>query len=147
MATFRPASGLRKRRRQNGVAATEFVIVLPLLLLLTTTAVDCGRFAYSYIALSNAVRVGAEFGATQTMSSYNQQSWTTSVQSAMYQEMSGVPNFQNSQLAVTIAIVTANYGLQQVTVSGTYNFVPLLSWPGTGSSVPMQRTLCMRQFR
>jgi Flp pilus assembly protein TadG len=142
-------AGVRWRRDKppRGVAAVELAVLLPLLLLLSISAIDCGRFAYVYIALSNAVRIAAEQGATQTMSSYNKSSWQSAMQSAATQEMSGVPNMSSAEITLTITTTATSYGLLQVTVNGQYPFTPILSWPGVGQTVMLDRTLCVRQFR
>jgi Flp pilus assembly protein TadG len=134
-------------QQRRAVAATELAILLPLLTLLCVVSVDCGRFAYSYIALSNAARIGAEYGATQTMTSYNQSSWQAAVKNAVIQEMAATPNFHGGSLSIEISTTTVSYGLQQVTVSAEYPFTPILSWPGMPGAVSMRQTLCMRQFR
>ena len=53
-----------------GAAAVELAVVLPVLLLLALGCVDLGRAAALNIALSNAARVGAEYGATHRFTSY-----------------------------------------------------------------------------
>ena len=50
------------RRHRRGAAAVEFAVILPLLVTIVLGCVDFGRFAYNYIALTNAARAGAAFG-------------------------------------------------------------------------------------
>lgn len=56
-------------RADHGAAVVEFALVLPLLGALVVAAVDMGRVVSTGIALSNAVRVGAQYGAQNTMAS------------------------------------------------------------------------------
>ncbi len=140
-------SNRRFRSRRRAVAATEFAILAPLLILLCVVSVDCGRFAATYIAMSNAARVGAEFGATQTMSTYNQASWQAAIESAVTQEMAATPNFASGSLSITVTTTTASYGLQQVTVAVVYPFTPIMSWPLMPGAIAMKQSLTMRQFR
>jgi Flp pilus assembly protein TadG len=60
-----------KDHRRRAVAATELAILLPLLIAICLTSVDFGRFAYAYIAIGNAGRVGAEFLATRDYTQSN----------------------------------------------------------------------------
>lgn len=56
-------TALRKDRRPRGQAVVEFVLVLPILLLLLAAAIDLGRFSYAYVAVQNAAKEGALYGA------------------------------------------------------------------------------------
>jgi hypothetical protein len=50
--------------RSRGQAMVEFALVLPILALLLVMAVDFGRVFFGWVGLQNAVRIGANFGAT-----------------------------------------------------------------------------------
>ncbi|HUE13798.1 MAG TPA: TadE family protein [Planctomycetaceae bacterium] len=51
---------------RGGAAAVEFAIAVPILLLLALGCGNLGRAVGAYIAVSNAARVGAEYGATHS---------------------------------------------------------------------------------
>lgn len=53
----------RRRRRRRGQSVVEFALTIPLLLLLFAGAADLGRLFYNYVALENAVKEGALYGA------------------------------------------------------------------------------------
>jgi len=53
----------RTRREQLGQSLVEFALVLPILLLIFAAAADFGRAFYGYVALENAVKEGAIYGA------------------------------------------------------------------------------------
>lgn len=55
---------LARARLLRGQSLVEFALVLPILLLLIGGAVDLGRLFYAQIAISNAAKEGAFFGAT-----------------------------------------------------------------------------------
>jgi PKD repeat protein len=57
---------LRRRQasRSIGQSLVEFALVLPVLMLSFLIVVDFGRLFYSYVTLTNATRVAANFGAT-----------------------------------------------------------------------------------
>jgi uncharacterized repeat protein (TIGR01451 family) len=52
------------KSRSRGQSLVEFALVLPLLLLLFSGAADLGRAFYGYVALENAVKEGAVYGAS-----------------------------------------------------------------------------------
>src|SRR6185295_4843152 len=54
---------LRRREQTRGQSLVEFALVVPLLLLIFSGAVDLGRAFYNYVALENAVKEGALYGA------------------------------------------------------------------------------------
>ncbi len=49
---------------ERGASLVEFALTLPLLLLVLVAAVDLGRAFYTYVAITNAAREGARFGAS-----------------------------------------------------------------------------------
>lgn len=57
---------LRFKRSSLGGAAVELAVVFPVLVLLFIGAVDYGRLFYTSIAVANAARAGAEWGARDT---------------------------------------------------------------------------------
>ncbi len=52
----------RQGRKTHGAALVELAIVLFLLIVIVFGCVDFGRFATTFIAVTNAAREGAEFG-------------------------------------------------------------------------------------
>ena len=53
----------RRRERTRGQSLVEFALVLPIMLLLLAGAIDLGRLFYAYVAVENAAKEGALFGA------------------------------------------------------------------------------------
>jgi Flp pilus assembly protein TadG len=49
--------------RRRGQSVAEFAIILPILLLLLAAAIDLGRLFYAFVAVENAAKEGALFGA------------------------------------------------------------------------------------
>jgi Flp pilus assembly protein TadG len=54
-------------KRPRGQSIAEFAIILPVLLLLAAAAIDLGRLFYSYLAVENAAKEGALFGARKPL--------------------------------------------------------------------------------
>ena len=52
------------RDKSRGQSLVEFALVLPIVLVLLLVALDFGRLFMSYVTLTNATRVAANFGAT-----------------------------------------------------------------------------------
>jgi Flp pilus assembly protein TadG len=48
--------------KQRGQSLVEMAILTPVILLILLGAIDFGRVFYSYITITNAARVGAQFG-------------------------------------------------------------------------------------
>jgi Flp pilus assembly protein TadG len=51
-------------RDEHGQSLVEFAFMLPILILVLAAAVDLGRAYYTYVAITNAAREGARFGAS-----------------------------------------------------------------------------------
>ena len=56
-------SVIRRRDRSRGQSVVEFALVLPILLLLLAATIDFGRLFYAYVAVENAAKEGALYGA------------------------------------------------------------------------------------
>ena len=143
-----PGRGLPPRR---GVAMVELAVVLPLLLLLLLGAIDFGRFAHSYITVTNASRSGAAFGAVNPFTTATQGNWQTQVRDRVTQEMQGVMDadaeFGDADLAVTAVRSLDAGGLWRIRVEVTYPFEPLVPWPGIPARLDMKRAVEMRGIR
>jgi Flp pilus assembly protein TadG len=57
------ASSRKRRRREGGQSLVEFAIVLPIFLVLVFGIIDFSMALRSYVALTNATREGARYGA------------------------------------------------------------------------------------
>ncbi|HEX4069639.1 MAG TPA: TadE/TadG family type IV pilus assembly protein, partial [Planctomycetaceae bacterium] len=112
----------RTRAPRRGTAAVEFAVAAPVLLLIAFGCTDLGRAIGSYVAVSNAARVGAEYGATHAYTSYTYASWENQVTLQAQQEMQGSPTFNSNQLSVTVSTVPETGNLYLVTVTATYPF-------------------------
>lgn len=152
---------------RSGASAVELALVLPVLITLVLGAVDFGRFAYTYIAVSNAAREGAATAARQVWTSQTATIWTAGVQSAIHDELgcfNPSPAFTYHYVQIgfpmssTITVgnstvqcpftVEAN-GDKRVGVSVTYPFQMVVNWPFFPEAVrsfDIQRTVVMRMI-
>jgi Flp pilus assembly protein TadG len=149
---------------RRGAAAVELAAILPTLMLLVLGCIDFGRFAYTYIAVTNAARAGAGVGI---MSDYPATSasltdWQKLICTAAANEIWGVnttftavgssdPNgYTNSQgLYVNAAPVTTGEtgSLWRVQVTARYTFKTLVPWPRIPNTIPLQRVVVLRVIR
>jgi Flp pilus assembly protein TadG len=148
---------LGRRLRRRGSAA-EMVMVLPFLVAIVLACVDFGRFAYNYIAVSNAVRAGAAWATINPPSDMTNPpaSWQTSIQQVVSTEMSQQPGFQSGSLTVNTATVTTEAGgTWRFTISASYPFQALVRWNfgwfgtsvGIPSSLTLSKSVTMRGLR
>jgi len=135
-------------------------IILPLFVTIVLGAVDFGRFAYNYIAVSNAARAAAAYAMMNPPD--NSASPSTTWQSAVTQratnEMSSQPGFQSGSLTPSVSIASASespYGTWRFTTTASYPFQTLIPWNfsafgitlGIPSNLTLSKTVTMRGIR
>lgn len=136
-----------RNRSKRGVAMTELAILMPLLVLLCLVAADLGRGCQCGIALANATRVGAEYGATRHYDAANAADFENRVTTAAREEFWSQCGLNPAELQITCKVTTSSDGLHQCKVSGIYPFRLLLQWPTMPSSILLVRTSTFRRFR
>jgi Flp pilus assembly protein TadG len=136
------------RSRRRGAAALEFAIVAPVLVLLVFGCVDLGRSIATYIIVSNAARVGAEYGATNAYSPLTYASWQNQVIAAAGQEMQGTgASFDSNRFTVTVTATPTTGNLYRTTVTASYNFNMVTSLPGLNPQFVITHTVSMDRYR
>jgi Flp pilus assembly protein TadG len=136
-------SPYRRARRRRGAAALEFALVLPLLITIVLGCVDFGRFAYTYIAVTNAARVGAGFGSSKPFTLVTRSIWQQQIRQAVVNEM-GTP-FESAEITMPAPVVTTESGgLKRVHVEVSYPFRTLVTWPGIPNDMTLTRAVEMR---
>jgi Flp pilus assembly protein TadG len=150
----------RFQRRRRGAIAAELAIILPLFVTIILGAVDFGRFAYTYIAVSNAARAAASYAMMNPPddSSSPSTSWQNSVTQRATNEMSGQPGFQSNSLTTSVSIASGDespYGTWRFTTTASYPFQTLIPWNismlgttfGIPSNLTLSTTVTMRGIR
>jgi Flp pilus assembly protein TadG len=142
---------------RRGASAAELAIILPLLVTITLACIDFGRFAYSYIALTNAARAGASYAMMNNYSTSTFGTWVAGITAAAQQEMTGQIGYTQTNLTVSSPAATSDVivdgatGLRRVAVTVSYPFHTMISWAFGGyfvpSSMTMQRTVVVRLIR
>jgi Flp pilus assembly protein TadG len=131
------------------VAATEMGLILPLLMIITLGCVDFGRFAYTYIALTNAARAGAAYGCMNTYSPSTQSMWQDGIRQVAADELTGQTNFNPAQLTIVPPPIREadETDLYKVSITACYPFTTIVNWPGMPSTVTLKRTVVLRAIR
>jgi Flp pilus assembly protein TadG len=138
----RPRSGARR-----GAAVLELAVLLPVLLSVALLAVDFGRFAYWYIAVTNAARAGAGVGSANP---------NGDMQQAVKDEL-GLSNWsapEQAKLTIGTPVITYETdalghftGCWRAEIDVTYNFKLLINWPflwNYNEPVALHRKVVMR---
>jgi len=143
-------STVKKHRtlpQRRGASAVELAIVLPLLMTIVLGTVDIGRAFTTRCALANAVRVGAETGATYRLTPLTADAWESRIQTAVLEELHGTPQLDLSQLSVEFESVELEAGRQRITVSGQASFRTIVNWPGISHLIPITHSVSVEEHR
>jgi Flp pilus assembly protein TadG len=130
-----------------GLAAVEFAVILPLLMTIVLGCVDFGRFAYSYIALTNAARAGAAYAIMNPYLLADQAPWMARIQQTAQDEMYQQTGYVAASLTIQTTAFTDANGLQRVQITAGYPFQMIVPWPGIPNNVMLQTAVQMRAIR
>ncbi len=140
-----PIRGRGGHRRRRGVSALELAIILPWLITLVLGCVDFGRFAYYYVSVTNAARVGAGFASLHPVTVATLPAWQEQIKQAVLDEMSELPDPADLTIPLAIVVPDGDFKLARVTVN--YSFKTFVSWPALPSPMNLTRTVEMRVIR
>ena len=138
---------LKGVHHRRGTTALELTCVLPVLMGIILGAVDFGRFAQFENIVSNAARVGAEYGATHRRTTLNAANWETRLTAAVTEEAQHLPEFNAALLEISINNVTQADGTRRVEVAAAYPFTTIVDWPGLPRQVPLRHSVVYQEYR
>jgi Flp pilus assembly protein TadG len=138
---------LCQKRIRRAATAFEFAVILPVLLTMVLGCVDFGRFAHSYIVVTNAARVGASYGIVNPYTPETYTLWQNGVQKAITQEMMGLSQFDAQSLKVQTTVISGTDSNWSVQVQVGYPFHTLIPWPGIPSLLDLQQAVVMQTIR
>lgn len=120
-------------------------LILPLLFTIILGAIDFGRFAYSYIAVTNAARAAAGYASMNPYTATTQPLFEAQLRQAAVDEMS---QFDPAKITVafTRSFDKANV-LWRVRVDVTYPFETVVPWPVIPAQLDLQRSVEIRGIR
>ncbi len=153
-----------KPARRRGASAVEFALVLPLLVTVVLGCVDFGRFAYTYIGVTNAAREGAYFAAKNPWTSTTDAAWRAQLRLAVENELGcHDPGSSFDPASVSVSCPTDNLlpkknkndpdiytpvltdsGDKRIGVLVSYPFAMVVNWPFIPNQVTVGRTVQMR---
>lgn len=136
-----------KYRSRPAVAAIELAVVLPLVLLFTLACTDLGRAVHLKIALSNATRVGAEYGSMRKVTAINRDDWIANVQQVVTADLQATPAFSEIAALVQVDTEAAELGLYRVKVQAQCDFETAVDWPGIPHQIDLQSSVVMLRSR
>lgn len=134
-------------RCTRGAAATEFAVLLPLLIVLGLVAIDLGRYAFVNIALSNATRVGAEWGATHRYDAATDAQWRSQLETAIRGEFVAAADIDPTQLDTEVTLAADSYSLPRVQVAAEYPWNTIITWPLIPRPLILRQATIMRRYR
>jgi Flp pilus assembly protein TadG len=122
----------RTRRRERGDELVEAALVMPLLLIMLAIVVDLGRAYFCYIAVIDAAREGARYGATY--------------QNSTEMCATALAEAQNQPLPVALTCVanTGNGSGTPVSVTVSCNFPVIMGRLVGRSSILISQTVAFR---
>ncbi len=136
----------RANRARRGTAAVEFAIVLPILITIVLACIDFGRFASTYIAVTNAARVGAGFGSLNPVTSVTWADWEQSILAVVAAEMG--EGYDPAKISVAPPVVTdEGDGHKRVRVEVSYPFETQVAWPLLPNTMTLTQAVEMRVIR
>ena len=118
-------------RSQQGLAIIEFILALPVLLMLTVLVVDVSRAFIQYTEVNKALQNGARYAVVDTYGTLNFESIAdeTSIKNVV---VYGSPIASTTpvidHISVDDIVITQPTSTNKVvTLSATYNYVPIFS--------------------
>jgi Flp pilus assembly protein TadG len=142
-------SSNRRGPGEEGSALVEFAMVLPLLCLILLGAIDFGRVSYAAMALTNAARAGAQYGALSTGKSSDTSGMQTYALASLSLDLTGATASaaQRCECDGTLITCTATCAGKRriyVTVTTRANFFTITQFPGFPHSLSLVRAAELR---
>jgi Flp pilus assembly protein TadG len=136
----------RQQPRRRGAAATELAILAPLLIAICLSTVDLGRCTAQCVMLSNAVRAGADRGATERFTPETRAAWVTQLETIVRNDFASSGSAASLQVDITTEALGGD--MHRVTIVGKSTFTPILHWPFLSSpTLTLTRSVSFRQYR
>lgn len=129
---------------RRGSAVVELAIVLPFVVVVVFGCVDFGQFGSVWVALTNAARTGAEYGANHELTPTTQNQWEADIRAAATEEMAETPGFDAEALQISVDVSVDPDGSQRVSVGASYEFKPVIGSYGLPEVIQLNRHSTMR---
>ncbi|HYI14488.1 MAG TPA: TadE/TadG family type IV pilus assembly protein [Thermomicrobiales bacterium] len=139
-AGAQPARSTKCRKKSRGQSLVELAVLLPVLVMILAAAADMGRALTAYIAISGATREGAAYG----MQSADQAIDTAGIATTVQNDIGNGGAIWGTSVGVVSSAPNDAQGYQQVVVTVSYSFSPIIPIPALPSTINMDRTVRMR---
>ena len=142
-----PLAHSRARRRgaaPRGVAALEMALILPLLVTIVLGCVDFGRFAYTYITVTNGAREGAAYASIWPIpgGKEGRAQWDAHIHAQVLTEMGS--SFNPGEVTVQADDIPEGGVFRRVEVQVSYPFRTIVNWPLLPDELTLRRSVQMR---
>lgn len=135
------------RHACRGTSALELALILPVVIAIALGTVDLGRVAHYENVLSNAARVGADYGATHRLYSFNHAQWESRIIARVQEEAAHLPHFDAAQLQVEVETFAQADGTLRVAVEAAYPFEMTVDWPGLPGEIDLRYRTAEQEYR
>jgi Flp pilus assembly protein TadG len=137
----------RRSWLRAGTTALELVCVLPVLIAIILGAADLGRFAQYDNIVSNAARLGAEYGATHRRTDLNAEAWEERIVEVAQEELAHLPDFDANAVTLNLEVTDEDDDPLQVEVEVTYPFEMIVDWPGLPGQFDIRAVVAYEEYR
>jgi len=134
-------------RPRRGASAVELTCILPVVIALAIGTVDLGRVAQYENVLCNAARVGADYGATHRLYSFNRAEWESRISARVQEEAAHLPHFDATRLQIEVETFTQADGTLRVEVEAAYPFEMTVDWPGLPGDIDLRHRTAEQEYR
>ena len=131
--------------------------MLPIMMTIILGCVDFGRFAYLYIAVTNAARAGADYGIMRPTptSPGALPAWEQGCTDTIVDELMGNTGLTRTETEAKVVVPSPVFdpalnqpaALRKVQVQVSYPFQTLVNWPGIPRQMMLTRSVDMRIIR
>lgn len=133
--------------RRSGTTALELAFVLPVLMALILGAADLGRCAHYDNIVSNAARVGAEYGATHRRTARNAAEWEARILEAVKGELAHLPGYDSGRAILSVRATTRAAEPLLIEVEVAYPFEMIVDWPGLPAAYDVHSLVAYEEYR
>ena len=153
----------RSSSRERGAALVELAAALLVLMIVLVGTIDFGRVMYTALAVTQAARAGAEFGAQSTANSNNPTGMINAAQNAVQSDIGTVtiptptktcrcvPNnptttgdLDTASVACTATCSSVQHLVAVVTVNASKQFSTISFYPGIPRTLTITRAMRAR---
>lgn len=128
------------RHRSRGQSLVEFALVVPVVLSLFVIAIDLGRAMSAYNQVGSMAREGALYGSLHP----DDDSGITAAALAESSLNGTIPTVDPDVEDDSFDIPNTTTPYQKITVTVTYDFKPLFSFPPLPKTITLRRSVEMR---